>query len=392
MKDRAHCKIDGSLTDLIVTLAPYIKVYPKIHLIMSQDDEFKEDEEDIETLRYKDLQEIQQKGINRKDYHDIVTDLRQFITDLGQSRDLDDYRKEIEQLFRTLETTYSKVQSDFQLCETRNKEIYEKTMKVRQIHKQSQEDNQRLQVLKNSFEQASKDLDQFRDSEAKTREQIDLLNKDIKEIMDQLMRGEGTMIPEAKDLENLQTEYGEFEKEKKKNEDRLYALNETIKGLNKQIEDIQKQTDSINEMIDNKNKEIERCNATHVAGEEKHRTMSALLQTKRDEVEKLKHEIEENTAKLQSAMTRESLEKEIVDKLTLDLAKSKENESAYDKSITHTITQQKKEEDRKYKREHELIKQKEELAKLREEKKQLENESDHLLQDIQNLHQVLLLF
>eukprot|EP00826_Nyctotherus_ovalis_P031737 TRINITY_DN2544_c0_g1_i16.p1 TRINITY_DN2544_c0_g1~~TRINITY_DN2544_c0_g1_i16.p1 ORF type:complete len:941 (-),score=420.13 TRINITY_DN2544_c0_g1_i16:155-2977(-) len=349
---------------------------------MDQDEDFREEEDDMETIRYKDLQEIQQKGISRKDYQATITDLRQFITDLGQSRDLDEFRKEVESLFRTFETTYNKVQSDFQLCDTKNKEIYEKTVKIRQMQKQATEDQQRLQVLKNSYEQASGDLDQFREAEVKTREQIDSLNRDIKEIGEQLERGEGAMIPEVKDLENLQAESAELEKEKKKNEDRKFALNEHTNALSKQIEEIQKQTESYNQMISNKNKEIEQWNAEHLAGEEKHRMMSTDLQKKREEVDRLKHDIEENNGKLNKALEKEALDKDSLEKLELELVKTRENESMYERSIDQIERQQEKEAERKKKRKQGLDKQRDELAKLREEKKALEHESDKAMQEI----------
>jgi len=353
---------------------------------MSQDEELREEEEeDMETIRYKDLQEIQQKGISRKDYQATIADLRQFITDLGQTRDLDEFRKEVESLFRTFETTYTKVQSDFQLCDSKNREIYEKTVKVRQMQKQAVEDQQRLQILKNSYEQASADLDQFRDSEAKTREQIEFLNKDIKELADLLERGEGTNIPETKELENLQAESAEFEKEKKKNEDRRFALNEHINALSKQIEDIQKQTDSLNQQIDSKNKEIEQWNAEHLAGEEKHRIMSTELQKKREEVDKLKNDIEENTMKLKIAMETELDDRTTLDQLDAELAKSKDNENTYERTISQIEHQQEKESEKKKKRKQGLDKQREELNRLREENQELKRESGRAMQEIQML-------
>ena len=346
------------------------------------DNEFNDEEESIEILRYKDLQEIQQKGISRKDYHEVVVEIRQFIAELGQSRDFDEYRKEVESLFRTFETTYGKVQSDFQLCDARNKEIYEKTMKVRQVYKQSQEDYQRLRILKNSFEQASKDLDQLRDSETKTHEQIKLLNEHINVISNQLETGEGAIIPESKELESLQAEYAEVEKERNKGEDRKMILAEAISKHNNGIKEVQKQIKGFSDLIATKNKDIDRFNAEHMEGEEKHKAKSILLQRKREEVEKLKQEIEENSIKLQNALSKEALEKELVEKLEGDLVKSKASEVTYEERIAQIKFQQKKEEERKKKRKQELEKGKDELATLRKEKEVLEDEAKQLIQEL----------
>ncbi len=352
---------------------------------MAQDEAFKEEEEDFESLRYKDLQEIQQKGLSKKEYYDIVAEIRQFVTGLAQSRQLDDYRKEVESLLRTLETTYGKVQSDFQLCESKNKEIYEKTMKVRQFQKQVLEDRQRLASLKVNFVQVCSEVDQSRDTEAKTKEQIEAQKNEIAEITKQLEQDEGSIIPESKKLEELQQQNEELEKKKKEDDDMLSVLNDKMEAINKQVEEKQKLITNFEDMMSTKTKEIERCNGEHVAGEEKHKTMSASLQKKRDEVEKLKIDIEENSAKLEDILAKKAGEKAAVDKVESELAQSKNREELLIQSIEQAKVQQAKEEEKREKRKHELEEFNEELSKFAEENQALESENAKNIEEIETL-------
>ena len=355
---------------------------------MSQEEALKDDEEDIESLRYKDLQEIQQKGLSKKEYYEIITDIRQFITSLAQTRQLDDYRKEVESLLRTMETTYGKVQSDFQLCESRNKEIYEKTMRARQLQKQVLEDRQRLASLKVNFVQACNDVDQFRDAETKTREQIEALKNGIADITRQLEQEEGSIIPESKVLEELKAEHEQVEKEKKKTEDVMAALNEKMEAVNKQVEDKQKQIASVEEIMASKIKEIERCNLEHATGEDKHRKMSSVLQKKRDDVEHLKIEIQENLAKLEEVLAKKTLEKEFVDKIEAELIQSKSKEELLEQSIAQAKIHQGKEEEKRQKRRQELETYNEDLSKCAEENQELEKDNEKMLEEIESLQTV----
>jgi len=355
---------------------------------MTEEEALKEEEEDIESLRYKDLQEIQQKGLSKKEYYDIVTEIRGFITGLGQTRQLDDYRKEVESLMRTMETTYGKVQSDFQLCESRNKEIYEKTIKVRQLQKQVLEDRQRLAALKVNFVQACNDVDQFRDAESKTREQIEVLKGDITEITRQLEQEEGSIIPESKKLDELRGDHEDIEKEKKKSEDMLSALTEKLELLNKQVEDKQKQITNLQESMDSKNKEIEECNIKHIEGVDKHNKMGITLQKKRDEVEQLKKEIKENEVRLNDILERRANEKALVDRVDDDLSKMKEKEEILEKSIAQAKIHQQKEEEKREKRRLEIGSYNDELAKLAEENQLLEKENDKIIEEIQMMEGV----
>eukprot|EP01022_Parablepharisma_sp_SALTPOND_P010888 TRINITY_DN144_c0_g4_i1.p1 TRINITY_DN144_c0_g4~~TRINITY_DN144_c0_g4_i1.p1 ORF type:complete len:953 (-),score=235.09 TRINITY_DN144_c0_g4_i1:4364-7222(-) len=357
---------------------------------MSQEEALKDEEEDIESLRYRDLQEIQQKGLSKKEYYEIVTEIRQFITGLGQTRQLDEYRKEVESLLRTLETTYGKVQSDFQLCDNRNKEIYEKTIKVRQLQKQVLEDRQRLAALKVNFVQACNDVDQFRDAESKNREQIELLKSEIAKVTRQLGQEEGPIIKESEKLDKLREEHEETERKKKRLEDMQAALNERLEAANKQVEERKKQIANLKEITENNYKEIDQCNAEHIAGEEKHRTMSALLQKKRDEVERLKVEIEENVAKEREVLNKKALEKQAVDKVEGELAQSKSREEFFEQSIAEAKMQQGKEIDKQKKRRQELENYREDLKKYASENQLLDKENEKSLEEIEALQDLRL--
>ncbi len=355
---------------------------------MSQDEALKDEDEDIESIRYKDLKEIQEKGLRKNEYVEIVTEIRQFITGLAQVRQLDDYRKEVESLLRTMETTYGKVQSDFQLCEARNKEIYEKTMKVRQLQKQVLEDRQRLAALKVNFVQACNDVDQFRDSEAKTREHIEALKGEIAEITRQLEQEEGSIIPESKKLEELRAEHEEVEREKKHSEDMLAALQEKMAGIERQVEEKRKQINQFEEMIKNKSEEIKRCSEEYTQGENKHKDMIAALQRKRGEVDTLKSEIHDNTTKLDDILAKRTSEKAAVDRVDAELGDSSTKEKSYEADLVQSRSRRAKEEEKKEARRKELEALNEELAKCIEENEELQRENEKAFEEIKMLENV----
>jgi chromosome segregation ATPase len=161
----------------------------------------------------------------------IEKDFVDVMKDLSAEENLDRFRAEFEKLHRALKKSHESEKRLIKKCQELNAEIVANAGKVQSALKLSQEDQNTIHALKKEVEKAWKMVDAAHEKEARAKEAISGLKKEIANLSQLVEQGAGLTVGQESSVQELVDQKKELTKELTTANQKVAAQGTEIKEL-----------------------------------------------------------------------------------------------------------------------------------------------------------------
>lgn len=181
------------------------------------------------------MKEIEGLGIDRETFENIEREFQDFLQEIVGKAPLEKFKKEYEQTYDLLKTSYRTEQDLIKKCLDFNKKALECAKDVNVAIKLATAEMEKIESLQNKVEKAFEEVTRMKVKEEESRQEIQSLKIDIANL--KRLQSQATELEEDRQLRELQNEYDDLMKITNEQTDQIIA----IKYRNNELEEEKKQ-------------------------------------------------------------------------------------------------------------------------------------------------------
>ena len=260
-------------------------------------------------------------GISAVAIDTIEREFVEVMKELSAEDNLERFRLEYEKLHRALKKSHESEKRLIKKCQELNQEIMSNAAKVQSALKLSQDDEATIVSLRKEIEKAWKMVDSAHEKEARAKDSIQELHKEVNRLQSLVEQGAGLTLGQETTLQDLVEERKEYTK------DRDQLLHKHTQQAH-ELSDIQEKVKRIESELSNKEAELAAKTTTYQQLNKEFETEQHRKHTSESKVQELHKAIEKRTKEAESA--KDSLKRKTEDIEKLDKVLKEERDMVHE--------------------------------------------------------------
>ena len=176
---------------------------------------------DLEALQDKAqvTKEIEQLGLDQEKFDDIEREFKQFLEEIIGNQNLEKFKKEYQNIHKTLKTSYEGEKKLIKKCKELNNQIFDKASSVRAAIRMASNEVEKINNLKDKVNKAYEEVQNQREKEERQREKITKLKGEIAHL--NRLKTMESNLEEDQQLRQLGKIYEDLTKQREEKDEKL---------------------------------------------------------------------------------------------------------------------------------------------------------------------------
>lgn len=252
----------------------------------------------------------EEMGISAVALESLERNFVEVMKELSAEDNLERFKLEYEKLHRALKKSHESEKRLIKKCQELTQEIVNNAAKVQAALQLSQDDETTIASLRKEIEKAWKMVDGAHDKEARAKDTIQLLKKEVARLTTLVEQGAGLTLGHESNLQDLIEDKKEFTRERDVTKAKVVQMTHDVKDLVERLKKLQMESEAAELTLQNKSQQYQQVWKEYESEQKQKEVSERKVQEFHQTIDKRMKELEAN----KKSLLNKQQEKERLDK------------------------------------------------------------------------------